>query len=104
MHSEKFHADENFTGSKRDREKLMYDNWTYLKDAVQQRWGRLDDATLDDIDGHDERLLDRIQIAYAINRDLAELQLDEFMDEYHDYFVMVRDRAPATPIAPRPHT
>ncbi len=85
------------------RRQVMHDNWTYLKDPVQRRWDLLDDGSIEQIDGDDERLLDRIQVAYGIHRDMAEAQLEEFMDDHEEYFEMVRDRAPATPIAPRPH-
>ncbi len=84
-------------------DQLMHDNWTYLKDPVRQRWSRLDDESLDEIDGDHERLLDRIQVAYGIHRDQAETELHAFMDDYEEYFELVRDRSPDTPIAPRPH-
>lgn len=87
----------------RELHDLMRENWTWLKDPVRERWGRLSETALDDIDGSYERLLDKIQVAYGIHRDQAELQVDEFMDDYHEYFELVRDRAPGTPIAPRPH-
>lgn len=86
------------------RHQVLHDNWPWLKDSVQHRWDLLDDGSLEQIDGDDERLLDRIQVAYGIHRDIAEEQLEHFMDDYHDYFELVRDRSPATPISPRPHT
>lgn len=86
-----------------ERDQLMHDNWAYLKDPVHQRWNRLNDESLEQIDGDHERLLDRIQVAYGIHREMAEEQLAEFMDDYEDYFELVRDRSPSTPIAPRPH-
>ena len=85
------------------RRQVMRDNWTWLKDPVRQRWDLLDDDSLERIDGDDERLLDRIQVAYGIHRDIAEEQLEQFIDDYQEYFEMVRERAPATPISPRPH-
>lgn len=86
-----------------DEDELMQDNWTYLKDPVRDRWPRLSESALDDIDGDRERLLDHIQVAYGIHRDQAEQEVGAFMNDYSDYFELVRDRAPATPVAPRPH-
>lgn len=81
--------------------RAMYDNWTYLKDAVKEHWSRLSDMRLDAIDGHHDRLVDHVQVVYGIHREQAEAQVDEFMEDYHDHFRMAQDRAPATPIAPR---
>lgn len=86
-----------------DAEPLMREHWTWLKDPVGDRWPRLDESTLDAIDGDHERLLDHIQVAYGIHRDQAEQEIESFMNDYSDYFDLVQDRAPATPIAPRPH-
>lgn len=86
-----------------DEDELIRDHWTYLKDPVRDRWARLSETALDDIDGDRERLLDQIQVAYGIHRDQAEQEIENFMGDHEDYFDLVRDRAPATPIAPRPH-
>lgn len=86
-----------------ERLELMHDNWTYLKDPVQRRWQRLNEESLAEIDGDCERLLDRIQVAYGIHREQAQTELEAFMDEYAEYFELVRDRSPGTPFAPRPH-
>lgn len=86
----------------RELDRLMHDNWTYLKDPVHQRWNLLDDVSLDEIDGDHERLLDRLQVAYGIHRDQAESELEAFLDDYEDYFELVGERSPGTPIAPRP--
>lgn len=90
------------------RHEEMRDNWIWLKDFVQRRWDLLDDNSIEQIDGNDERLLDRIQVAYGIHRDMAETQLEDFMDEcreaFGDHLEQARSRRPATPVSPRPHT
>lgn len=83
------------------RAQVMYDNWVYLKDPVKERWPRLTDMRLEDIDGHFERLVDQIQVVYSVHREQAESEVNHFMEDYHDYFRMVSDRVPSTPIAPR---
>ena len=86
-----------------DEEQVMQDNWTWLKDPVRDRWPRLGEHGVEQIDGDRERLLDQIQVAYGIHRDQAEQEVEAFVSDYQDYFELVRDRAPSTPIAPRPH-
>lgn len=83
------------------RDQVMYDNWVYLKDPVKERWDRLSDMRLEDIDGHHDRLVDQVQVVYGIHREQAEAEVNAFMEDYHDYFRLVGDRAPSTPLAPR---
>lgn len=93
-----FHSDREEALS---REQVMYDNWVYLKDPVKERWERLTDMRLEDIDGHRDRLVDHVQVVYGIHREQAEAEVDDFMSDYQDYFQLVGDRAPSTPLAPR---
>jgi len=96
--AQRFHASDGSI----NRDQLMYDNWVYLKDPVKERWDRLTDMRLEDIDGHRDRLVDQVQVVYGIHREQAEAEVDDFMDDYHDYFRMVSDRPPSTPLAPHP--
>lgn len=83
------------------RDQALYDHWVYLKDPVKERWDRLTDMRLEDIDGHRDRLVDQVQVVYGIHREQAETEVDEFMNDYHEYFRMISNRAPSTPLAPR---
>lgn len=94
------HGTDDWTSSV-SRDQVMYDNWVYLKDPVKERWDRLTDMRLDAIDGHREHLIDHIQVVYGIHREQAEAEVNDFMDDYHDYFRFFSDRAPSTPLAPR---
>ena len=84
-----------------DRDQVMYDNWVYLKDPVKERWDRLTDMRLEEVDGHRDRLVDHVQVVYGIHREQAEAEVNEFLEDYHDYFHLVSERAPSTPVAPR---
>ena len=50
-------------------------NWTWWKERIQERWGRLTNHELDIIAGRREKLAGRIQEVYGLSRDEAERQL-----------------------------
>ena len=51
-------------------------NWKQLKGAVKQKWGKLTDDDLTEIDGQRERLEGAIQERYGIARDETRKQVD----------------------------
>lgn len=53
-------------------------NWNEIKGIVKEQWGRLTDDELDRAEGRRDRLIGMIQKAYAITRDEAERQLEQF--------------------------
>ena len=53
-------------------------NWKQLSGKVRAQWGRLTDDDLDVIDGRREELAGRIQEAYGVTKDEAEMQIDKF--------------------------
>lgn len=54
------------------------DNWRPMKGAVQERWFRLTDDDLDQIDGRLERLVRRIEARYGISSDEAVAEINQW--------------------------
>ena len=52
--------------------------WTQLKGAAQQRWGKLTDDDWTVIEGKREALVGRVQSLYGKRRDEAEREVDEW--------------------------
>jgi uncharacterized protein YjbJ (UPF0337 family) len=53
-------------------------DWEGQKRRVRERWSRLAEHELDEMDGQRERLVSKIQDVYGIGRGEAESQVREF--------------------------
>ncbi len=53
-------------------------NWKAMKDKVRQRWGRLTQNDVEQIDGRGEQLLGKVQRAYGLSREEAQRQVAAF--------------------------
>lgn len=56
----------------------MEGNWTELKGKVKQKWGKLTDDKLDQVNGKRDQLSGEIQQAYGVSRDEADKQVKDF--------------------------
>jgi uncharacterized protein YjbJ (UPF0337 family) len=52
--------------------------WTQLKGAVREQWGKLTGDDLDQIEGKSEQLVGKIQERYGVARDEAQRQFDSW--------------------------
>jgi uncharacterized protein YjbJ (UPF0337 family) len=50
--------------------------WSQLKGAVKEQWGKLTDDDLEQIKGRSEQLIGKIEERYGIARDEAKRQVD----------------------------
>lgn len=57
-------------------EDTLKGRWLQLKGKVRERWGKLTDDDLDQVQGRVEQLVGRIQQRYGIERDEAQQQFD----------------------------
>ena len=68
-------------------EDTLKGQWMQVKGKVRERWGKLTDDDLDQIQGRSEQLIGKLQERYGIARDEAKKQYD----------MWARDYTPATP-------
>lgn len=53
-------------------------NWKELKGRAKQRWGKLSEDRLTEINGKRDQLAGEIQQAYGVSREEAEKQVEDF--------------------------
>ena len=53
-------------------------NWKQFKGKAQVQWGKLTDDELDQVDGHREVLVGKLQERYGISREEADRQVTDF--------------------------
>jgi uncharacterized protein YjbJ (UPF0337 family) len=56
-------------------EDTLKGQWTQLKGAVREQWGKLTNDDVDQIQGRTEQLVGKIQQRYGIARDEAEREV-----------------------------
>ena len=59
-------------------EDTLKGQWKQLKGMAKERWGKLTDDELDQVDGQVDQLVGRVQERYGIARDEAQRQVDEW--------------------------
>lgn len=59
-------------------------NWKQFKGQAKAKWGELTDDDLDIIEGRREQLVGKIQERYGVERERADEQVREFLDELAD--------------------
>ena len=52
--------------------------WTQLKGAVREQWGKLTHDDVNQIEGRAEQLIGKIQERYGIGRDEAQREVDSW--------------------------
>ncbi len=53
--------------------------WKQFRGSVKERWGKLTDSDLDQINGQREMLIGKLQQRYGIPREEAQKRTDEWM-------------------------
>lgn len=53
-------------------------NWKQMKGALRTKWGKLTDDEFDQLAGHKDKLVGKIQERYGIEKDEAERQVNEW--------------------------
>lgn len=56
-------------------------NWNMLKGKVREKWGKLTDNDMTQIEGRSEQLLGKLQHAYGLSKEEAQQQIEEFEEE-----------------------
>ena len=53
-------------------------NWKQLSGSLKEKWGKLTDDDLKEVDGKREKLVGKLQERYGLARDKAEKELQQF--------------------------
>ena len=64
---------------------IIKGDWMQFKGQVKEQWGKLTDDNLDKIAGKRDQLAGKIQEAYGVTKDQAELQVKAFEEIHKDY-------------------
>ena len=56
-------------------------HWKQLQGVVQEKWGKLTGNELERIAGEREQLIGKLQEKYGLEKEMAELQLHDLLDE-----------------------
>ena len=60
-------------------EDTLKGQWTQLKGKVREKWGKLTNDDLEEIQGQAQQLVGRIQERYGVQRDEAKRQVDAWL-------------------------
>jgi uncharacterized protein YjbJ (UPF0337 family) len=58
-------------------------NWQDLKGRFREKWGKLTDNDLETIGGKKDRLMAKLREYYADEKDFAEQDVNNFLDQKH---------------------
>lgn len=61
----------------------LHGNWKEVKGSVKEKWGKLTDNHLTEIDGKRDQLVGHIQKQYGLSKEEAETQVSNFEKEKH---------------------
>ncbi len=61
---------------------ILKGKWKEIKGGVKQKWGKLTDDDLTQIEGHEDKLLGLLQKRYGYSKDQAEKEYNEFISRY----------------------
>jgi uncharacterized protein YjbJ (UPF0337 family) len=56
--------------------------WLQMRGDIKQKWGKLTDDEMDQINGQYDKLVGSIQERYGYSRDRAEKAVDRFMTDH----------------------
>lgn len=63
---------------------ILKGQWKEIKGEVKQRWGKLTDDDLMQIEGESEKLVGTLQKRYGYSREKAEKEYNEFAKNYKE--------------------
>ncbi len=75
---------DSINGGKKMNWETIEGKWKQVKGQAREKWGKLTDDELDQIDGKREQLIGKVQEKYAIAREKAEQEVKEFQSSFGD--------------------
>ncbi len=61
-------------------EDILKGKWTQLKGNIKNKWGKLTDDDLKQVEGNREKLIGKVQEKYGKDKEEAEREVDKWMD------------------------
>jgi uncharacterized protein YjbJ (UPF0337 family) len=65
-------------------EDVLKGKWKEIKGGVKEKWGKLTDDDLTQVEGNIEKLLELLQQKYGYAKDKAEQEYDDFIGRYKE--------------------
>jgi uncharacterized protein YjbJ (UPF0337 family) len=62
---------------------IIKGKWSQLSGKLKEKWGKLTDDDVSQLDGHREYLVGKLQERYGIAKDKADMQVEEFERSLH---------------------
>jgi uncharacterized protein YjbJ (UPF0337 family) len=62
---------------------IIKGKWSQLSGKLKEKWGKLTDDDVNQLDGHREYLVGKLQERYGIAKDKADMQVEEFERSLH---------------------
>lgn len=63
---------------------ILKGKWKEIKGGLKQKWGKLTDDDITQIEGMEDRLLGLLQKRYGYTKEIAEKKYEEFMSRYSE--------------------
>jgi len=62
---------------------IIKGKWSQLSGKLKEKWGKLTDDDINQLDGHREYLVGKLQERYGIAKEQADVQVNEFERSLH---------------------
>jgi len=62
---------------------IIKGKWSQLSGKLKEKWGKLTDDDVNQLDGHPEYLVGKLQERYGIAKEKADVQVKEFERSLH---------------------
>ena len=59
--------------------------WKQMRGSIREKWGKLTDDDLNEINGRREQLIGKIQERYGIAKEEAQRRADEWLKSHHEH-------------------
>jgi uncharacterized protein YjbJ (UPF0337 family) len=69
-------------GGVKMKKDILKGKWKEIKGAIKEKWGKLTDDDLTEMEGKEEKLLGILQKRYGYTEDKAKKEYNDFIDRY----------------------